>query len=344
VGPKNPDRTGFRFASGENLLACAETTTALRRRRGNGEIAMDHLTVSGYSRRPPHVVAQEKGFFAREGLEIDFHVVTLAPEHNREMAEGKWNVTLSSADTMIARATSDGVDYVLFMQAEEGLGAYLIGRSEISAIEALRGKRLAGDPGDSNLDLVRRKIMRDHGIMEDAYEVDIIGTSPRRLEALLEGKVSAAMLAPPHSEKALAAGGRLLAAAEDYVPGWPLACGWGLRGWVEANRPLVVRFIRAWAAAADWLLAPGNREETLDLLMAREGITRERAEHAYGRVVPKGRINPDAIRKNMELRIQLDVYPPPHHPAERFYDMSYWCEATGLPAPRPAGMPANAAA
>ena len=76
--------------------------------------------------------------------------------------------------------------------------------------------------------------------------------------------------------------------------------------------------------------------------MSKCGLTRERAEHAYIRVVPKGAINPEAIRKNMELRIELGVYPPPHHAAEHFYDASYWCEATGLPAPQPTGRPKNA--
>lgn len=305
---------------------------------------MDRLTISGYRRRPPHVVADVKGYFAREGLAIDFHIATLAPEHNQEMAAGRWNITLSSADTMIARAVSDEVDYVLFMQAEEGLSAYLVGQKQYPTIESLRGSLLAGDPGDSNLDLIRRKIMRDHGIMEDGYGVEIIGNTPKRFEAFLAGRVSAAMLTPPSSEKALAAGGVLLAEAADYVPQWPLACGWGLRAWVEANRPLVVRFIRAWANATDWMLRPENREEALALVMKEEGLSRKRAEQAYGTIVPKGAINAEAIRRNMELRIQLGVYPPPHHSAEHFYDASYWCEATGLAAPQPAGIPHNAAA
>jgi ABC-type nitrate/sulfonate/bicarbonate transport system substrate-binding protein len=305
---------------------------------------MDRLTISGYRRRPPHVVAEAKGFYSREGLAIDFHVATLAPEHNKEMAEGRWNVTLSSADTMIARAVSDNVDYVLFMQAEEGLSAYLVGKPQYPTIESLRGTVLAGDPGDSNLDLIRRKIMRDHGIKENEYEVDIIGNTPIRLEAFLAGRVSAAMLTPPSSEKALAAGGVLLADAAQYVPQWPLACGWGLRSWVEANRPLVVRFIRAWANATDWMLDPANRDEAMALVMKQEGLSRKRAEQAFATAVPKAAINAEAIRRAMELRIQLDVYPPPHHAAERFYDASYWCEATGLPAPHPAGRPKNAAA
>lgn len=303
---------------------------------------MDRLTVTGYRRCPPHVVAEHKGFFAKEGLAVDFHVVTLAPQHNREMAEGRWPITLSSADTMIARSTLDKVDYVLFMQPEQGLSVSLIGQAGMS-IAGLRGQLIAGDPGDSNFDLIRNKILRQHGLMPEDYRIEIVGSSPKRLQAFLDGKVAAAMLSPPSSDKALAAGGVLLADAASYFPDWPLVCGWGLRSWVEANRPLVVRFVRAWAAAADWLLRTENREETIALLMTQEGVSRARAEQAYGDVVPHVAIDPEAIRKNMELRIELGAYPPPHDAAERFYDMSYWCEATGLPAPKPAGRPLNAA-
>ncbi len=304
---------------------------------------MDQMTVSGYSRRPPHVVADEKGFFEEQNLDILFHLVKLAPLHNEEMAAGNWNMTLSSADTMIARSTKEGVDYVMFMQAEEGLGAYLIGQPQYPKIEDLRGTLLAADPVDSNLDVIRMKIMREHGMGEDDYDYEVIGSTPARAQAFLEGKVSAAMLTPPSSDKVLEAGGVLLARGEDYVPNWPLACGWGLRSWVEDNRDLVVRFIRAWAASTDWMLEPANRDETIRMLIDKEGLNEERAVHAYERVVPKGCINPDAIRHNLELRIELGLYPPPHQPAEHFYDMSYWCEATGLPAPQPAGAPVGAA-
>ena len=298
---------------------------------------MDRLTVSGYYRRPSHLVAMDKGFFAREGLDVQFHLVDLAPEHNREMAEGRWNMTLSSADTMLARSTSEGTDYVLFMQAEEGLNVQLVGQAKIKTLADLRGTTLAADPVDSNFDLVRNKILRDHGITEDDYKIDIIGNTPLRLKGFLAGKVSAAMLTPPSTDQALAAGGHVLAQGADYIPDWPLACGWGLRRWVEGNRPLVVRFIRAWAQATDWLLQPANREETLALLMREEGLKRARAEEAYARVVPKAAINPIAIRQNMEIRIELG-YMRPDKPAEAYYDASYWSEATGLPAPPPAGM------
>jgi ABC-type nitrate/sulfonate/bicarbonate transport system substrate-binding protein len=293
---------------------------------------MDVLSVTGYQRRTPHVVAEHKGFFAKENLEVRFHHTTYAPDHNRGMAEGRWDFTLSSADTMIARTTTDGVDYMLFMQSEEGLSAYLIGQPGVDAIEKLRGKTLAGDPGDSNLDLIRKKILRTHGMDDNEYAIEIIGSSPVRLEAFLQGRVAAAMLTPPASDKALAAGGVLLANSEKYVPGWPLNCGWTLRPWLVEHRELVVRFIRAWAAATDWLLAPDNREETIALVMEKEKLTRSGSEDAYRKVVPKARINPAALRTVIELRKEMGVYKPPFDPPERFYDPSYWSEATGLAA------------
>jgi ABC-type nitrate/sulfonate/bicarbonate transport system substrate-binding protein len=290
---------------------------------------MDILNITGYHRRPSHLVAECKGFFAKEELEVRFHEATYAPDHNRGMAEGRWDLSLSAADTMIAR-TTDGVDFLLFMQAEEGLSAYLIGRPGVHSIDQLRGELLAGDPGDSNLDLIRRKILRTHSINETEYDVEIIGSSPKRLEAFLQGRVAAAMLTPPSSDKALAAGGVMLADAEQYVPNWPLTCGWALRPWLEGHRGIVVRFIRAWVAATDWLYEPANREECLSLIMEQERLNRAAAESAYKKVVSKARINRSALNTVIELRKEMGVYQPPYRPLERFYDASYWREATGL--------------
>jgi ABC-type nitrate/sulfonate/bicarbonate transport system substrate-binding protein len=290
---------------------------------------MDLLNVTGYQRRLPHVVAEHKGFFDREGLRVEFHQTTYAPDHNQGMAEGRWDFTLSSADTMIARTTTDGVDYLLFMQAEEGLSAYLIGQPEMTSIESLRGKLLAGDPGDSNLDLIRKKILRTRGIDDTEYRIEIIGSSPVRLQAFLEKRVAAVMLTPPASDRALAAGGVLLADADEYVPGWPLTCGWTHRRWLIEHRDLAVRFIRGWAAATDWLLAPEHRDEALRMMIDEEKLSAEAAASAYRKVVPRARINPAALGTVIELRKEMGVYRPPFHPAERFYDASYWREATG---------------
>jgi ABC-type nitrate/sulfonate/bicarbonate transport system substrate-binding protein len=300
------------------------------------------LTITGYFRTPAFLVAAQKGLFAKERLDVDFHLVRLAPEHNQGLADGRWPITLSSADTMLARTTQDGVDFVLFMQSEEGLDVQLIAQPGYTSLAALRGKLFAADPVDSNYDLIRNKIMRDNGVPESDYKIDILGNSSLRAQAFLAGKVDAAMLQRPFSEQAVAKGGVILAKGSDYVPNWPIVCGWGLRKWMTDNRATVVRFVRAMAAASDWALAAENREEMIGMLMRDEKLSRDRAESNYSYITPKSMIKPESIRKNVELRIELGYYKPPHRPTEAFYDNSFWSEATGLPAPPAAGMPRNA--
>jgi NitT/TauT family transport system substrate-binding protein len=300
------------------------------------------LTVTGYFRSAAFLVAGHKGFFANERLEVDFFLTRLAPEHNRGMAEGRWPISLSSADTMLARATQDGDDFVALMQVEEGVSVQLVVRPGIRSLAELRGKLFAADPVDSNYDLIRNKIMRDHGIAESEYRYEIIGPSRTRAAALADGKVDAAMLQPPFTDQLVARGATVLAEGADFVQNWPLTCGWGLRRTFESDRSTAVRFVRAMAAASDWLIKPENRQETIALVMREEKQPRVRAEELYRRAVPACAIRPEVIRKTLELRIELGYYKPPHRAAEAFYDASIWSEATGLPAPPPAGRPRNA--
>ncbi len=267
---------------------------------------MDVLSITGYNRRPPHVVAEYKGFFAKENLEVRFHETTYAPDHNKGMAEGRWDFTLSSADTMIARTTTDGVDYMLFMQAEEGLSAYLIGQPGYDSIDKLRGKLLAGDPGDSNLDLIRKKILRTHGIDDTEYR----HRNHRQLAGALGGisatargcgDVDAAgfrqsvgrgriLLAERRRLRAgLAAHLRLDAAA--VVVGSPRAC----------------RALHPRLGGGDGLVAASRRiaRRPLQLSMDKEKLNRAAAEIAYSKVVPRARINP-AAHPNRDRAAQRD--------------------------------------
>jgi NitT/TauT family transport system substrate-binding protein len=288
---------------------------------------MDRLSVSGFYRRIPHLIAEREGFFAHEGLEVDFHTVTYSPDHSDEMAAGKWDLSLSSADKMISLNTLAGMDYVIILQAEEGLSATIVGRPGMTGLDDLAGTLIASDNG-TNLDLIRAKILRDNGIDENAYRVKSIGNSKERLGVFLTGGVDSAILTSPWLEQALDAGAVPLAEAADYVPQWPLVCGWGRREWIEDHRALMVRFIRALAGATDWALNPTNRAAAITSLMDVQKVNRTRAEHAYGLIVPKVRVNPAAIKTVIDLRAEMGAYPPPHDPPERFFDLSYWTEAT----------------
>ena len=300
---------------------------------------MEELRTIGYYPLPAFVVAEKKGLFDRQGLRVSFEIATFAPEHNRGMAEGRWDISLTSPDTMLARATRDGHDVVLYLVPEKGLQVMLVGAKDIKSPADLKGKKLAGDPGDSNYDLHRRKILRENGVHESEYEVEIIGTSPFRLEALRQGRVSACMVAPPYDAQALSEGFNLLAKASDYIPDYVTTGCWARRSWVGENRDKMLRFVRAFVAATDWALAPEHCEETLELVQDFQKIPRPLAEIKLGQVISKAAIDPADINRVVQLRIEMGLYEPPHDPIERFYDASLWSEVTGLAVPRAFGMP-----
>ena len=300
---------------------------------------MDELRVVGYYPLPAFVAAEKKGFFAREGLAVSFEIATFAPEHNRGMAEGRWDISITSPDTMIARATRDGHDFVVYLMAEKGLQVKLVGAREIKSPADLRGKRLAGDPGDSNYDLHRRKILRDNGVHESEYQVEIIGTSPFRLDALRKGKVSACMVAPPYDAQALSEGFNLLAKASDHIPDYATAAAWARRVWVAQNRDEMIRFVRAFVDGGDWAQKPENRQEALQLLQNYQKISPQQAEVKLDQMISKAAINPADLNRVVQLRIEMGLYDPPYDPIERFYDATIWSEVTGLSPPPPFGPP-----
>lgn len=300
---------------------------------------METIKVIGYYPLPPFVVAQEQGFFAGEGLEIDFTIATLAPEHNQGMLDGRWDLSLTSPDTMVARVTRDGHPFLLYLMAERGLEVKLIGAKGIRSAAELRGKTLAGDPGDSNYDLHRRKILRSHGVAESDYDVKIIGTSPFRFAALRQGEVAACMLAPPYDARALSEGFNLLATGAEYIPNYATTACWARSAWVAGHRDQMLRFVRAFVAGADWALNPANRQAAISLVAAYSKISPAQAETKLAQVTSKAAIEPEDLNRVIQLRIEMGFYDPPHEAVERFYDASLWCEATGLPPPKPFGLP-----
>lgn len=300
---------------------------------------MDKLRAIGYYLLPAFVIAQQKNLFRDHDLEVEFEIATFAPEHNRGMAEGRWDLSLTSPDTMIARATRDGHDFVLLFMAEKDLQVKLFGAKNVKSPRDLKGKVIAGDPGDSNYDLHRRKILRDCGVNETEYEVKIIGTSPFRLEALRNGEVAACMVAPPYDAQAMTEGFALLARAADHIPNYPTAACWTRRAWAQQNREKLLRFVRAFVTATDWVLDPDHREEALRLMQDHGKLNREQAEAKLARVIPKAEIGPADINRVVQLRIEMGLYDPPYDPIERFYEASFWAEATGMPPPAPFGPP-----
>jgi ABC-type nitrate/sulfonate/bicarbonate transport system substrate-binding protein len=114
------------------------------------------------------------------------------------------------------------------------------------------------------------------------YELVSVGGSRERLAALRGGKVAGALLNAPQDAAAEAAGFARLANSGEVVGRYQGSVGAAQRSWAAANSDALVRYIRAYVAAVDWLYDPTHRAEATDLLQRRlAGVTPETAARSY---------------------------------------------------------------
>jgi ABC-type nitrate/sulfonate/bicarbonate transport system substrate-binding protein len=143
------------------------------------------------------------------------------------------------------------------------------------------------------------------------------------------GEAAAGIVGLADVEGAEARGLHSLGSSRDHLPEYPGTQGGTTRRWAEAHPDVLIRFIRASAAASQWAKNPANRAAAIALYRQSTGANPETAEEAYATLIPDAAIDVQGIQTVLDLRVALGFLPAPAPPAARFYDTRYWEAATG---------------
>jgi ABC-type nitrate/sulfonate/bicarbonate transport system substrate-binding protein len=231
-------------------------------------------------------VAQERGLFARAGLEVELKTARDSTTQLADLADGRIDIAMSAFDNIVAyderHAEADAI--VAFLGVNNGGRSTVIAAPRIADIAALRGESLAVDSASSGYALVLRELLRRGGLEPRDYLFVSVGGSRQRWEALRAGRVAATLLNAPYDGAALDAGFRKLASSAD-VGRYQGSVGAVRRQWAEAHAQTLIAFIGAYVAAVDWLHAPENREAAIAILMKRLGIGNSEAARDYAELV-----------------------------------------------------------
>jgi ABC-type nitrate/sulfonate/bicarbonate transport system substrate-binding protein len=103
------------------------------------------------------------------------------------------------------------------------------------------------------------------------------------------------------------------------------------RAWGNANRDTVVRFVRAFASAYEFMNDPRNRDDLVKFIAATGGRPEDIVAQVFApyldrskNVLPRrGEIDMAAFRRVVALMGEAGVIPTPVAPAERFVDLQY---------------------
>ena len=153
-------------------------------------------------------VARDRGFFQKEGLEVDL-ILMRGGVANQALIAG--NVEFTTVPTAGLQAALQGAPLKVVLSTFHKPMFWLYSRPEIRSVKELHNKKIAvsslGAAGDSAL----RELIKKNG-MDENRDVAIlaVGTTATRLAALSAGVVDAAMMTFPHNITAAESGFREL--------------------------------------------------------------------------------------------------------------------------------------
>jgi ABC-type nitrate/sulfonate/bicarbonate transport system substrate-binding protein len=269
------------------------------------------------------VVARARGLFAAEALEVPITVTRSSTEQMRGISAGTYDVAQTAFDNVLAWSAREGAEIVAVAQPADTAILPVFVRPEIRNWNDLRGRKLAVDAVDTAFALTLRRILFARGLdlRRGDFELVPVGAPGPRLESMKRGETFAAILNPPFDAQGAAAG--LVRLHDEKYPGSVWAVN---RAWAQSNRKDLVAFLRGWLAGVRWVKA--NRDEAVRLIAAETKLP-EPAAAGFVRAVPAdGALNLTNLKAVLEIRNEFGT-PPKLGPAlERYYDTSYYREAT----------------
>jgi ABC-type nitrate/sulfonate/bicarbonate transport system substrate-binding protein len=289
----------------------------------------------------PIWVAQEKGFFARNGIEL---AVTLTPNSVFQLTgliEGKFDIAMTGIDNLIAyregqgEVNVDGPDLFAFMGSDTAF-LRLVTVPEVKSIPELRGRVVSVDARTTGFAFVLLEILARAGLGEADYSIEKAGGVLQRFEALMERKHAGTLLMTPFEVRAEKQGFNRLANAIDVLGRYQGLVGGARKAWADANRDAVIGYIRAWSDAVDWLYDPANSDEARAIFAKNvPGAEPETAQAAYRVFLSpeegfqkKARIDLEGVRTVLQLRSKYGRPQKTFTDPAKYYDPTFHDAAT----------------
>ena len=290
----------------------------------------------------PIWVAQDRGMFAKHGIEPK---ITLTPNSVSQLTgliDGKFDIGMTAIDNLVAyregqgEAKVDGPDLVAVMGGDNGF-LRLVAVPEVKTYDDLKGKTVSVDARTTGYAFVLLEMLDRAGLKEPAFSVERAGGVMQRFNALLEKKHSATLLLSPFEVQAESKGfnrlGDGLATLKNYQG---LVAG-VRQSWANQNRKAVVGYIKAYVEAVDWLYEPANRDAAIAIFLKNlPQAGQPTAETAYRVLLnpnegfqKKGQIDLEGVRTALQLRTKWSESKKPLNDPAKYYDGSFHREALG---------------
>ncbi len=277
----------------------------------------------------PITLGLERGVFARHGLDLDITYTHGSIMICESLLSGTQDLGALALDDVVYEVEKRNADIFAFMGYNSGT-IQLMARPGIRSARDLAGGKLGVDDPNSGFAFVAHKILQGMGLKRDEYETVPSGGHNHRANALKEGKIDAAVIAPPFSVELTNLGFTTLGRTLDHLPSYQGSVGVTTRRWAEKNSDTLVAYIRAYRESLKWTLDPANRDAAIAHLAKDFALPREIAAPTYEVLADRSEglyrdadIDVPGIRTVLDLRVENGLLKAPAPSPSKYYDTSY---------------------
>ena len=188
-------------------------------------------------------VAQEGGYFKREGLDTELIYIGGGSLLIQSMLSGDVPFAYGPSVPVI-NATLRGADLVLIGNTGNALVFSVMSRPEIKQPGQLKGKKVGVTRLGGSTDWALDAALKQWGLERSQIAIVQTGGMPEGLAGLTSGSIDAAVLSPPSNFKAAKSGMHELADVGQLgivFPNTPLST---TRTFIRSNREIALRFLR----------------------------------------------------------------------------------------------------
>jgi ABC-type nitrate/sulfonate/bicarbonate transport system substrate-binding protein len=250
----------------------------------------------------PLFFGKDKGFFAREGVDVDL-VLMSPPTAIAALVAGELDFSTTVGAGISATMRGLPIKRILYIQ--QFVTFALMAAPEIKSVRDLAGKSVGAVALTDATAIAAREILKGNGLDPSVVNFFYTQSTESSRTALTSKKLAAAMLPPPFAEESQVRGFNRLADAKDYSP----LSGIGLLASAEALKKdpaKGVSVIRAILRTMAYMREPKNQSELIDYILKIHKIDANVAAHALATVMAV--YSKDGTKPREFVQSEINIY------------------------------------
>jgi NitT/TauT family transport system substrate-binding protein len=228
----------------------------------------------------PVFLAQEKGFFAAEGLDVELTFTGNNTTVVQQLIGGSFDIGQTTFETTI-RAIENGAPIVMTSSMMIKYSFSIMAQKEIGSVQEMKGKRVILALPKSALTVYWNRAVEQAGMKVADIEQVFDGSTPNRYAALVSGSVQAAALTQPADLFAADKGYRKIVDITKVATNFGFSATVASRAWLAANGDTMRAFLRANKKAVAYFYDPANRDDAIAVLAKYSKIDVDSATKTY---------------------------------------------------------------